>query len=180
MTARPDWDALAAAAGVSRRTLERYRRAGAPVPVAGEQVTAWAARLRSWVRSRPGRAGRALGDEPAAAPAPAPAPGVDWEEQSRRALALTRMHDLAVKRGEFLARKRVVEEWARRCWTFRQRALALPRILAARCARAEADVVEREADAIVREMLLEFARRAELTPTPDDFDEPAPPAQETS
>ena len=171
MTRRPDWDSLAAAAGCSRRTLERYRRAGGPVPVAGEAVAAWVDRLRSWLRSRPRRTGRVLAEEPE--PAAAPAPGVDWEEQSRRALALTRMHDLAVKRGEFVARKQVVEEWARRCWTFRTRALALPRIIAARCANSPADVVEREAAGIVREMLAEFARRAELAPTPADFDAPA-------
>lgn len=168
-----DWDTLARAAGCSRRTLERYRRAGAPVPSAGELVESWVERLRSWLRSRPRRnGGRVLED-----PVPSKPAGVDWEEQSRRALALNRMHDLAVKRGEFLPRPKVVEEWARRCFAFRTKSLALPRILASRCANSPADVVEREALAIVREMLLEFVRRAELTPTPDGFDDvPAPPA----
>lgn len=162
-----DWDALATAAGCSRRTLERYRKAGAPLPVAGEAPAAWVERLRGWLRSRPRRTGaRVLED------APAKPAGVDWEEQSRRALALTRMHDLAVKRKEFMPRAEVVEQWARRCFAFRSKALALPRLLASRCANAPADVVEREALSIVREMLLEFVHRAEQTPTPQEFDDP--------
>lgn len=161
-----DHDALARAAGCSRRTLERWRRAGAPMLGAGEAVDAWVVRLREWAKTRPRRkAGPVFADDQAGKGKKA---GVDWEEQSRKALALTRLHDLKVKQGEFLARDRVVAEWARRCFAVRTKLLALPRAIAAAVivppeVRAQ---IEAESSRIVREALLEFVRSAELTPTP--------------
>lgn len=84
---------------------------------------------------------------------------------AREALALQR------DRGLVMTRETVLEEWARRCFAFRNASLALPRLIAARCAQSQADVVEREAAAIVREMLLNFVRRAGPTPTPPGFEE---------
>ncbi len=160
-----DHDALARAAGCSRRTLERWRKAGAPMPDKREAVAAWVVRLRAWVEAQPKRKpGRVFAAEKAA---DKPA-GVDWEEQSRKALALTRLHDLKVKQGEFIARDRIVSEWARRCFQVRTKLLALPRAIAAAVivppeVRAQ---IEAESSRIVREALLEFVRQAELTPTP--------------
>jgi hypothetical protein len=168
-TVTTDHDALARAAGCSRRTLERWRRAGAPMPGAGETVDGWVVRLREWAAKRPKRkAGPVFVDDKAAAAKKAT---VDWEEQSRRALALTRLHDLKVKQGEFLPRDRVVSEWARRCFAVRTKLLALPRAIAGAVivppeVRAQ---IEAESSRIVREALLEFVRASESTPTPSEL-----------
>lgn len=90
---------------------------------------------------------------------------------AREALALQR------DRAAVMPRAEIVEEWAKRCFAFRSASLALPRILASRCANSPADVVEREAMAIMREMLLQFVRRAERTPTPTGFEEHIDSAQ---
>ena len=90
--------------------------------------------------------------------------GRDWEAESKKALALKRMHDLAVQRGEFMPRAEVVSEWARRVFAVRTRLLALPRTLGSRCANMPADLVEREADELVRELLGEFVAEGEATP----------------
>lgn len=163
-------DALAKAAGCHRRTLERWRAEGAPMPKRGEKLAAWVERLRAWDQARPRRAGRVF-EQPGAAPAGAAAAAgepTDWEQQSRKALALTRLHDLAVKRGQFLPRDRVVDEWARRAFAVSRRFLALPRQLAG-AVTASPEVraqIEAEGLRIVREALLDYVAHSELTPTP--------------
>jgi predicted PurR-regulated permease PerM len=72
-------------------------------------------------------------EQPGTAPTGAAAPAgdpTDWDQQSRKALALTRLHDLAVTRGQFLPRDRVVDVWARRAFAVSRKFLALPRQLA--------------------------------------------------
>jgi hypothetical protein len=48
----------------------------------------------------------------------------------------------------------------------RTRLLALPRQLAANCANVPAEIVEAEADAMIREVLQSFAAAGEFTPPP--------------
>jgi phage terminase Nu1 subunit (DNA packaging protein) len=133
---------LAAAVGVPGSTIDAWRRAGAPRLADGrfrlDAVVAWL-RRREDDRAAAGAAKRTR---------------AHWTELATRALALGRLHALAARRAEYVPRDRVAADWAVRIRTFAVRARELPRILAARCARAEADVVEREADAIVRELLL--------------------------
>lgn len=153
--ARHDLDALAAAAGVTRRTIERNHRDGAPLPKRGEGLAAWLQRYNQW------REARKVRNKP-----PAKEGERDWEAESKKALALKRMHDLAVQRGEFMPRAEVVSEWARRVFAVRTRLLALPRTLGSRCANMPADMVEQEADDLVRELLGEFVAEGEATPAP--------------
>lgn len=133
---------LAAAVGVPGSTIDAWRRAGAPRLADGrfrlDAVVAWL-RRREDDRAAAGAAKRTR---------------AHWTELATRALALGRLHALGARRAEYVPRDRVAADWAVRVRTFAVRARELPRILAARCARAEADVVEREADAIVRELLL--------------------------
>ena len=169
----PDVDAMAAGAGVTRRTVERWRREGCPWPKHREALAKWVARLATWREARDlaRRNGRS-----AARPAPPGAkPPVDWDEQSKRALALQRMHNLAVMRREYMPRVQVVDAWSRRVFAVRTRLLALPRVLAARCANLAPDEIEREADSAVREILAQFQADAVETPAPSQPDDQVQP-----
>lgn len=162
---------LAEAVGVPPTTIDAWRRAGAPRLADGrfrlDAVVAWL-RRREGDRAAAGAAKRTR---------------AHWTELATRALALGRLHALGARRAEYVPRDRVAADWAVRIRTFAVRARELPRILAARCARAEADVVEREADAIVREMLLGLiaagstATTGTTTNSPDETTGTPPVAQ---
>lgn len=168
----PDVDAMAAVAGVTRRTVERWRREGCPWPKHREALATWAERLATWREARDLARRNGRRNTP---PAPGQKPPVDWDEQSKRALALQRMHNLAVMRGEYLPRKEVVDAWSRRVFAVRTRLLALPRVLAARCANLAPDEIEREADSAVREILAQFQADAVETPAPSQPDDQVQP-----
>lgn len=151
-----DLDALASAAKVTRRTVERWRREGAPFPRKGERVATWLQKLEQWRQSRPlarRKAAKVDGD------------GRDWEQESKKALALKRMHDLAVQRGEFIQRAEVVDEWTRRVFSVRTRLLALPRTLGSRCANMPPHMIEEAAEQLIRDVLSEFQAEGASTPT---------------
>lgn len=136
------------------------------MPAADESIEGWVARLRTWNASLPKKNGRRVFAAPGAETDKPK--GVDWEEEGRRALALTRIHDLQVKRGKFMPRDQVVDEWARRAFAASRRFLALPRqiagaVTAAPEVRAQ---IESEGLRLVREALLEFVATSESTPTP--------------
>lgn len=144
-------------------TVDAWRRAGCPQLPEGLFRPA---SVLAWLRRRDQAKVEADGDRARGKA------GVDWEEQSRRALALNRMHDLAVKRGEFLPRAKVIEEWAKRCFAFRTRFLQVPRAIAG-AVNVPPDVraqIETEGLRLVRDALMDFVRRAELTPTPTGFE----------
>jgi phage terminase Nu1 subunit (DNA packaging protein) len=153
-----DLEALARAVGKTVRTVQRWRREGCPLPRGRESLRDWAKRVNQWHESKPIAAKRKRKQE-AAADEP------DWELQGKKALALQRMHRLQIERGESIPRAEVVDEWARRCFAVRTKLLGLPRVLGARCAMAPADVVEAEADAIVRDILSSFEADGANTPS---------------
>lgn len=161
-----DMAALAKAAACSRRTLERWRSEGAPMPKRGEKMAAWVGRLREWKTARPRRHGPVF----EAPPKPADS-GPDWDAENKRALALKRIHELQVVRGQYLAKDRVVEEWARRAFAASRKFLALPRQIAS-SVTASPEIraqIEAEGSRIVREALLDFVRHGEMTPTPPEL-----------
>lgn len=127
------------------------------MPRRGEKLPAWCQKLEQWRQSRQLAKRK---------PKKVDGDGRDWDEEGKKALALKRMHDLAVQRGEFMPRAEVVTEWARRVFTVRTRLLALPRTLGSRCANMPPDLVEREADSLVRSLLAEFIADGENTPKP--------------
>lgn len=160
--------ALAAAAGVSVRTVSRWRRAGAPMPKHREPLGKWVERLGQW------RQARELAPKPQSPANGTPDPNArDWKSESSRALALTRMHRLAVERGDYMPRQEVLGEWAKRVLSVRTRLLALPSLLAGRCSNKSAEAVWQEADLIVRSVLSEFESEGRHTPNGA-----APPASE--
>lgn len=161
-----DMAALAEAVGCNRRTLERWRSEGAPMPKRREKTADWVARLRAWKRSRPKRTGPVFVEEP-----DQQQQGHDWDAENKRALALKRMHELQVVRGQYLSKERVVDEWARRAFAVSRKFLALPRQIAA-SVTASPEIraqIESEADRLVREALLDYVRHGELTPTPPEL-----------
>lgn len=151
-----DGDALAAAAKVTRRTVERWRREGAPMPRHGEKLKGWLHKLEQW------REARTIAKKKP--PPPVGEVRKDWDMESKKALALKRMHDLAVAEGDYLPRDQVVGEWTKRVFSVRTRLLSLPRALGSRCANAPPDVVEETADEMVRDMLAEFLAEGPNTP----------------
>lgn len=160
-----DLAAMARALGCSRRTLERWREDPA-FPKLGkrEKLEAWVLRVRAWDAARPRRAGRVFADE---APA-AEKKGPDWVEQGQRALAMMRLHNLAVQRGEYLSKPQVHDEWRQRAFAVSRMLLGLPRRLASHVPSAVAELVEREAMAVVRQALAEYTRPGEATPATDE------------
>lgn len=154
---------LAELFGVPRTTVDAWRRAGCPKLPDGRFRPA---SVLAWLSRR---------DEAKAAAGAARMQRGKWSELAARALAQSRLHDLAQKRADFIPRQEVVDGWSRRCLAFRRRTLALPAAIAARCANQPADIVERESLAIVRAFLLELASRAEPA---TQHAEPAQPANE--
>jgi hypothetical protein len=152
---------LAELFGVPPSTVDGWRRAGCPRLSDGRFRPA---SVLAWLRRR---------DEAKVAAGAARKQRGQWTELAARALAQSRLHELAQKRADFLTRQEVVEGWAKRCFAFRAAATVLPPVLAARCANSPADVVEREAMAVVREMLLAFVRRAAPARQQSEVDQPA-------
>jgi len=162
-----DLAAMARALECSRRTLERWREDKTfPMPGKREKLDAWVVRVRAWESSRPRRNGRVFAPE-----APAKQPGQDWVGQGQRALAMMRLHNLAVQRGEYLSKKQVHEEWRQRAFAVSRMLLGLPRKLAAHVPSALAELVEREAMVITRQALQEYTRDGESTPAAAVSDE---------
>ena len=129
------------------------------MPGRREALAQWVNRYQQW------RDAKKLARR-AAKPAEADVDGIDWDTRGKRALAMKREHELEVQQGKFLPRDQVVEEWAKRVFSVRTRLLALPRTLGSRCANMPADMVEREADAVIRELLAEYVAEGQYTPTP--------------
>ncbi len=151
---------LARLLGVPPTTVDAWRRAGCPrladARYRPASVLAWL-RRRDAARADDRNASRQRGH---------------WAELAAKALALGRLHSLAERRAQFMKRDDLSTAWRQRVEFFADRCRELPRILAARCASSPADVVEREAATVMREMLAQFARRAE--PTPSGADAAAP------
>lgn len=151
---------MAARRGVTRKQLAQlvgrtvdvvdgWKRAGCPRLKSGRFVPA---RVFEWLRERDATKHAAAAEKLERSP---------WLEQGQRALAMMRLHNLAVQRGEYLSKKQVHEEWRQRAFAASRRLLALPRHLAARAPVADAQFVERECMAVVRQMLTEYARNSE-------------------
>lgn len=132
------------------------------MPKAGESLADWKARSLQWREARGLQPGAKKPRQQTL-----PADGLDWSERSVRALAEQREHNLEVQRGNYLPRDEVVEQWTQRVFAVRTRLLALPRTLGSRCANMPPDLVEAEADQVVRELLAEFLADGEYTPSPD-------------
>lgn len=139
---------------VPATTVDAWRRAGCPRLPDGRFRPA---SVLAWLRRR---------DEAKAAAGAAKKQRGQWTELAAKALAMSRLHELDRRRAEFVPRAKVEEDWSRRCFAFRSASLALPRMLASRCGNVPPDVVEREAAAIVREMLAQFVKRGPTTPSP--------------
>lgn len=151
-----DLDALASAAGCHRRTLERWRKAGAPWPAADADLAAWARDYQIWVKAHRKR-------PPVIEPKKTGE--IDQLDRMRAATADLRELELEQRRGDLVARNDVAAEWRRRVFTVRTKLLALPRTIAGRCANSPPEVIEAEAATIVTDLLQEFAAGGDLTPT---------------
>lgn len=149
---------LAELAGCHRRTLERWRRDGAPWPRDGDDLAEWSRQLHAWAKERRRRRKDVPADD-AIPPAPR-----DQLERLRCANADIRELERDELRGELIRREIVEAEWRRRLLAVRAKMLAFPRTIAGRCANAAPDFIEDQAMALVREMLEDFSTGGDLTP----------------
>jgi hypothetical protein len=158
-------DDLAAAAGCSLRTLQRWTKEGAPKPGDDEDLPAWAKRLLAWRSARPKRSRNSVfAAPPALGGTELRARTLDPLDRNRTAQAVLREMEIEVRKRELMPRAEVVAEWRRRVLVVRSKLLALPRAIAGRCVNSPHEVIESEASVIVRDLLLEFAADGEATP----------------
>lgn len=153
---------LAELAGCHRRTLERWRRDGAPWPRDGDDLAEWSRQLHAWAKERRRRNKTAAPAAPNAIP-PSPLDHLDRLRSARADIAELERDEL---RGDLVRRELVAAEWRRRVLAVRAKLLALPRTIAGRAAASPPEVVEAEAMAIVRDALADFAAGGDLTPPP--------------
>lgn len=150
---------LAKAINVNERTLHRLRDRGMPMPANSRPTAAWIKKATEWRAANRGRPGVPPG-------AQSDKRQRNWSAESVRALALQRMHNLRVMRGEVMSRSEVEREWVARAMAVRTTLLALPRTMARRLANATADTVEQELSVVVNDILRAYCSPSTFTPAP--------------
>lgn len=138
---------LAAALGVSERTIPRLRKKGLPIPMEGEDPKAWALRAEHWRKQNRRPPGRPRDKEQTPDQA-------DAEARFRLARAIKVELEVAVIKGELHSRKQCEAEHTRRVGEMTIAMLGIGQSVARRCYNRTPDVIQQLIDEEVRRRLL--------------------------
>jgi len=152
-----DWRKLEKASGLTRRSLERYRAQGAPMPRKGETLQAWTARLHAWRgqnRQRPGPKGIPSEDGTLSTSSTR----LQQLQEQRLEMRVKDMRvDLARKMKELVLRTDHEAVLAALIDAVREQLVGLGERMRLRLARREEEDVQRELEDEVRMILEELA-----------------------
>ena len=175
-----EWRKLEKATGLNRRSLERYRAAGAPMPRKGESLKAYSGRLHEWRKANRKKTGPktipGLESADAARTARQQKLIEEWWQKRNEGLAL----DIERKRRSLVPRADAEADIVALMVAFRDALSGAGARLRGRCERRDGDDVQREIEAEHRSILEDLARgdwrpqRPESEPDDDAADPEAP------
>lgn len=144
----PTNDELAAALGVSARTIPRMRKRGMPAPTDGEDLQVWARRASVWRTENRKPPGRPVDKSPEEQ---------DADARWRLARAIKIELEVEEKKGTLHSKEQCEAAHARRCHEVNISLLGLGQAVARRCYQRTPDVIQQIIDDEVRRRLLVLA-----------------------
>jgi phage terminase Nu1 subunit (DNA packaging protein) len=141
----PTNDELAAALGVSARTIPRMRKRGMPAPADGEDLQEWAKRASVWRTENRKPPGRPVDKTPEEQ---------DAETRFRLARAIKIELEVEQIKGRLHSKDECEAAHARRCHEVTISLLGLGQAVARRCYQRTPDVIQEIIDEEVRRRLL--------------------------
>lgn len=140
----PTNDELAAALGVSARTIPRMRKRGMPAPAEGEDLQEWAKRASVW---------RTENRKPPGRPVDKSIEEQDADARWRLARAIKIELEVEEKKGNLHSKAQCEAAHARRCHELTISFLGLGQAVARRCYQRTPDVIQQIIDDEVRHRL---------------------------